>query len=63
MSYAIHITKKTKIFSRYFPVPIDNALVLSHFNVVNIDHKQIICIVSWSPTRLMVAEVYYRFLD
>lgn len=43
MSCVIHIIKK-KIIFKIFSCPINYSLVSSHFNIVNIDHKEIICI-------------------
>ena len=63
MSGAIDITQKKSLFSRYVPVTIDCSLDSSPFHRVGVDHEQIICVVSWSPTRLMVAEIYHWLLD
>jgi hypothetical protein len=46
MSQAIHITKKTNLFSRHFSVPIDVFFVSSPFNIVKVDRNQILCTVS-----------------
>lgn len=52
MSGAIDITQK-KVCFQDIPVTIDCSLDSSPFHRVGVDHEQIICVISWSPTRLM----------